>query len=653
MKPSLLVITLAVVLSPLQGADRPHILWITAEDMSPTLGCYGDEYATTPNLDRLAGESVRYTRAFASAPVCSPARSSLITGMWASSLGTSQMRSSYPIPSEVKGYPTFLREAGYFTTNNVKTDYNTADEPRLIEESWDLSSADAHWRDAAREDGQPFFSIFNLMVSHQTRTMVWPHEVFEELVQSDLSAEERHDPALAPVPPYYPDTEVVRRAQARYYDCVTVMDKQVARLLEQLEEDGLAEDTIVFFYSDHGSGMPRHKRLPHDSGMHVPLLIRFPEKYRHLAPAEPGETVDELVTFVDFAPTLLSLLGLPAPDYLQGRAFLGEASGEAPDYLYGFRDRVDEVFELTRSIRGKDYRYIRNYLPHLSWIQPSVFSDLGEIRQDITGYARVHADDLTEAQRAYAGPVKVVEEFYEVETDPHQVRNLLLAERTPEQEEALAAYRAEFRRQRMELLDLGAVPESILADYVREEGAPARTIATGGTDHRPDLETIWAAADLVGFGTREELLELTESGDAAVRFWGIIGLRCAFPDDAALQERIYDRLDDISPVVRIETAFWMAESSETHRDEALRVLARELENEDWWTALRACRSVELLGETARPLLPFMKRIYRTTRNAPGDQNFFLAFSSGAYLDKLGEETEPWDFTPQQAQGLLR
>ncbi|MEM6916621.1 MAG: sulfatase, partial [Verrucomicrobiota bacterium] len=392
----LLIFTTALSLAE----ERPNILWITAEDMSPTLGAYGDEYATTPHLDAFAEESILYTNAFAAAPVCSPSRSTLITGMWASSTGTSQMRSAFPLPEEVEGFPTYLREAGYFTSNAEKTDYNTADAPRLIEDSWTAISPEAHWRDESRNEGQPFFSVFNLMVSHQSRTMVWPYAAFEKHVQSSLSATELHDPATAPVPPYYPDTEIVRKTIARFYDCVTVMDQQVGRLLEQLEEDGLAEDTIVFFYSDHGSGMPRHKRLLHDSGMKVPLLVRFPEKYQHLAPAKPGEKLDRLVTFVDFPKTVLHLAGLELPDYLQGDVFLGEEPEEEVDYVYGFRDRVDEVFDCSRSIRSKDYLYIRNYLPHLSWNQPSVFSDLGEIRQDITKFAAENTDSLTEAQIA-------------------------------------------------------------------------------------------------------------------------------------------------------------------------------------------------------------------------------------------------------------
>lgn len=628
------------------GEEKPNLLWITAEDMSPTLGAYGDTYATTPNLDAFAKESVRYTNAFAAAPVCSPSRSTLITGMWAPSLGTSQMRSAYPLPISVKGFPTYLREAGYFTTNNEKTDYNTADEARLIKESWDESSGTAHWRSEGRKEDQPFFAVFNQMVSHQSRTMVWPYPVFKENVQSRLSADEVHDPAKVVVPPYYPDTELVRREIARFYDCVTVMDSEVGRVLAQLEEDGLAENTIVFFYSDHGSGMPRHKRLLHDSGMKVPLLVRFPEKFKHLAPAAAGETVDRLVSFVDFGPTVLSLLGLPVPENMQGEVFLGPEASPGPDYAYGFRDRVDEVFDFSRSVRSDGYLYIRNYLPHYSWAQRSVYSDLGEIQQEIARYAAANTDKLTPPQLAYAGPTRPAEEFYDVTADPQNLVNLAIGERSPAQEAALEAHRAAFVKKRTEILDLGALPESIMADYILGEMRPIREITTGQSDHRPDLEAIWAAADLVGKGSREELLALVESGDAAIRYWGIIGLRHAFSGDQDLLEELYDSMDDISVAVRIEMAAWMADVSEKHREEAIQVIGRELNSENWWTALHACRAAELLGAKAQALLPVMETLYLQNRHLSGEDSLFIAFSAGAFLKAMGMPTEPWDFSPK-------
>ena len=375
-----LVISLSVASPIAVAGERPNILWITTEDMSPNLGCYGDPNARTPNIDALAKRSVRYTHAFASAPVCSPARSCLITGMYATSLGTQRLRSQFPIPKEVRGFSAYLRDTGYYCSNNVKTDYNIRDEAAFIKDAWDESSVTAHWKN--RKTNQPFFAVFNSTTTHQTRTGVWPHEQFEKEVASKLTTEERHDPAKLTLPPYYPDTPLARKAWARYHDCITAMDKEVGALLNELETAGAAQNTIVFFFSDHGMGMPRGKRTLQDSGMQVPLLIYFPEKWKHLAPAQAGVTTDRLVSFVDFAPTVLSLLGIEAPNYMQGSAFLGAAAAKAREYTFGARDRVDEAFDVARSARGSRWLYIRNYMPHLSWMQPEGFSDNLDFRRE-------------------------------------------------------------------------------------------------------------------------------------------------------------------------------------------------------------------------------------------------------------------------------
>ena len=623
--------------------NLPNILWITVEDMSPTLGCYGDKFARTPTLDQFARESVLYTNAFAASPVCSPSRSTLITGIYNSSMGTNQMRSSNHIPSGVKGFPSYLRSVGYHTTNNVKTDYNCAEAERLTTESWIESSPQAHWR--SRKEGQPFFAIFNDMTTHQSRSMVWPYAAFRKHIQYRLSSEEISEPGKTPIPPYYPDTEIVRRTMARYYDCVAVMDKNVHRILTELEDDGLADDTIVFFYSDHGSGMPRHKRLLHDSGMRVPLMIRFPEKYRHLAPAEPGSSIDRLVSFVDFPATILNLTGQPIPDYMQGIPFLGPDSETERDYIYGTRDRVDEVFEMARSIRDKRYLYIRNYMPHLSYNQPSVFSDLGEIRQEITRLAASDLGSLTKEQQAYAGPTKPIEELYDCQADSWNARNLLEDDLTAEQSEALDRLRNAFQTTRMEIQDVGVFPESTMRRLVTDEEAPIRDIMLGKTNHTPDLKSAWKAADLVGAGDRKSLLANLSSSDAEDRYWSIIGMRVEFRDDRRLHEIAANHLDDMSVDVRVEAASWLAARSSSHRDQALDRLASDIDHPDWWSALRACRAIELLGPRAKPLLPKMEQLYAQHRHRKGDQSFFLAFSSGAFLEQFGSPTEPWDFTP--------
>ncbi len=633
----------APVAKPQNSQVGPNILWITVEDMSPTLGCYGDTFARTPNLDAFAKQSILYTNAFAVSPVCSPSRSTLITGMYNASMGTNHMRSSNHIPTGVKAFPSLLRQAGYHTSNNVKTDYNCGENERLIRESWDLSSAAAHWKN--RESGQPFFAVFNDMTTHQSRTMVWPYPVFQEHVQSRLSQPEISNPKAVPLPPYYPDTPVVRRTVARFYDCVSVMDQNVQRLLDQLEEDGLADETIVFFYSDHGSGMPRHKRLLLDSGMRVALMVRFPKKYQHLAPATPGTRLDRLVSFVDFPPTVLNLTKQHIPDYMQGIPFLGPDSQTERQTVYGTRDRVDEVMETARSVRDKQFLYIRNYMPHLSYNQPSVFSDLSAIRNEITRAAKTDRAVLTAAQRAYAGPRKPVEEFYDCSADPDNIVNLLAGELNPSQQIALERLRGAYAKTRREIMDVGALPESVMRDYVREEGAPIRDILEGKTNHSPDLDAAWAAADVVGNKDREALVKLLGSANPAERYWALVGMRVDFPNDSALHDLAAGNLTDKAAAVRIEAASLLAETSDQYRERALQILAGDTALDDWWSALRACRAIELLGPKAKSLLPQMTELYAKHRKQSGDQSFFLAFSCGAFLEQFGVETIPWDFAP--------
>ena len=619
----------------------PNILWITAEDMSPYLGCYGDEFSTTPHLDRFAKESVRYTRAFAAAPVCSPSRACLITGVTTVSLGAHQMRSAFPIPDRVKAFPSYLQGAGYFTSNNVKTDYNNGATQRLIAEAWNESSGEAHWRSDQRREGQAFFSVFNDMTTHQSRTTVWPHEVFKREVQSHLSEEEIHDPGKVPLPPYYPDTPLIRKEWARMYDCVTVMDKNTGRLLKELKEDGHADNTIVFFYSDHGTGMPRGKRMLYDSGMRVALMVRFPRCYQHLAPSPPGTVNEELVSFVDFPATVLNLAELGKKDYMQGRRFLGRNCDPESDYVYGCRDRVDEVFECARSLRSRKYLYIRNYHPHLSHNQPSVFSDLGVTRQEITRLAEEAPQTLNKAQMDYAGPGKPAEAFYDCDLDPHNLVNLLEGVMTVEQQDALRAHRRAYESERLRLRDPGAIPEDEIWSWVRDEGKPLHDILRGKSDHQPDLAKAWSAADLVGRSDFGTALKLLQSDDPIERYWAILALRVGGYEN---RERLVDYMEDISASVRIEAADWLAREGSS-RKAALECLIRELAHEDWWVALRACRAIELLGKDARAALPSMRELYDKNRMRKGDGPFYLAFSAGAFLDGLGEATQPWDFAP--------
>jgi arylsulfatase A-like enzyme len=604
---------------------RPNILWITAEDISAHLGCYGDAYARTPQLDALAREGLRYTHAFATAPVCSPARSCLITGVYATSLGTQRLRSRFPVPAHVRGFAALLREAGYYTANNSKTDYNLRGEDEFIKDCWDECSPHAHWR--GRRSGEPFFAVFNLMTTHQSRASVWSHDEFEREIGARLSPGERHSPAAATLPPYYPDTAEARRTWARYHDCLTAMDKEVGALLDQLASDGLADDTIVFFYGDNGMGLPRGKRCLWDTGLREPFLVRFPVKFRRFAPAPPGSSTDRLVSFVDFAPTVLSLCGIQIPAHMQGVAFLGDAAGKPRAFVFGARDRVDEAFDLSRSVRDQRFLYIRNFMPHLSWMPPEGYSDASAFRRE---FARLAAEGkLNGPQLAYAGPRKPIEELYETDADQHQIHNLAAA----------PGHRATLERMRHALWewlrttrDVGFLTEPQVWERIGAAGTPF-DLAHDNTKY--PLARLLGAADLVG---RSEVVlqqgALLRDPDDGVRYWAALGLHAAGRAAEPAREALRAALNDPSAVVRIEAAAALVGLGETA--EPLRILERELRSTQPDVALHAARTLQLLGASARPIWPVMIEVCnRARREEPsvGDQAMYLRFSLEAALNR--------------------
>ncbi|MBI4606805.1 MAG: sulfatase-like hydrolase/transferase [Planctomycetes bacterium] len=457
-------LTLAAVLGSLANAalavppPGPNVLWITAEDLSPDLGCYGAPGARTPNLDRLASQGARFVRAFSVAGVCAPSRSAIITGMHPTSIGTHPMRSKGVPPAHVKCFTEHLRAAGYHCTNNSKTDYNF-DCPLT---AWDENGPRAHWR--GRAPGQHFFAIFNLTVTHEAKIRAPDAETAR--LTRDLRPEDRHDPAKAELPPYYPDTPVVRRDWARYQDLVTAMDLEVARILQALEDDGLAEHTVVFFFSDHGRGLPRAKRWVYDSGIHVPLIVRWP------GVIEPGAVRGELVSLLDLAPTMLSIAGIEAPRHLQGRAFLGPAAGPPRDLIFAARDRMDETCDVIRCARDQRFKYIRNLQPGKPYAQYIHYMDQMPTLREMR---RLNAEGkLAGTQRLFFLPEKPAEELYDVEADPHEVRNLAA---DPAHRERLERLRSALERWTRETGDLGLVPEEELQERLRPGGKWSVTAA--------------------------------------------------------------------------------------------------------------------------------------------------------------------------------
>lgn len=584
------VVAAIIAIAGASAVERPNILWLTAEDICPHLGCYGDAYAVTPNLDRFATQSVRYTQAFGITGVCAPNRSCLITGVFPSRLGSHGMRSMTTLPDAVKCFSEYLRRAGYYCTNNAKTDYNFA----VPAEAWDASDLNAHYRN--RPSGQPFFAVFNHEVCHESQIRVTDDQYRRNTAR--LTPAQFHDPAKVPLPPYHPDTPEVRRDWARYYDNITAMDYEVADRLKELEAAGLADDTIVFFFGDNGTGLPGMKKWIWEGGLHVPLMVRFPKKWQHLAPAAPGQVTDRLVSFVDFAPTVLSLCGVPPLPHLQGAAFLGNQTGTPREYVHAIRDRMAERFDTVRVVRDRRFQYHRNFLPHLSWSQ---FSSYAEEMPTMKAWRR-HANEgrLSAAAARYFLPTKPVEELYDTERDPDQVNNVA---GDPRYREALERMRAECLRWMKQSGDLGLLPEHEV--LVRARGATPWAIATDPRKN-PLGELLEAAglANQMKPALVPQLAELLARPDAALRWWGAIGLvalgQGAKPAEAALRPL----LADTSPDVRIAAAEAIANVGD--HAAALGVLTKALAHDSPLVRLQAINVLDRFGAKAAPAVPAIR-----------------------------------------------
>ncbi len=478
-----------------QGKARQNIVWLVAEDMSPWLGCYGDDTVPTPNCDRLAELGIRYANAFATSPVCAPARSSLITGMYATRIGTMQMRNNSPSksaiakdpeaykdipgyegvpPAFVRCFPELLRKQGYYCTNNSKKDYQFK-EPVTV---WDASSGRAHWRN--RSEGQPFFAVFNYGGTHESGTFPSRKPNAEVVRMEDV-----------PIPPIYPDTENVRKAMARTYDNIAAMDRWVGKRLAELEKAGLLESTIVMFYSDHGVGLPRGKRSCYDTGTRVPLIVRFPDGRR------AGATEKRVVQFVDFGPTVLSLCGVKPDGRLDGVPFLGKFGRKGPGYAYSHADRFDSVYDRQRSVSDGRYRYVRNYVTDQPYLIANAYRERIPMTKDL--YALRGRSDVPAAQWQMAATTRAKEEFYDSQSDPWETNNLI---ESADQQERIAKLRKELSQWMKDTGDLGFVlPESKL---VREHIWPPE----GKQPITPKAELLQAAGDVASRVT----LSCKESG---------------------------------------------------------------------------------------------------------------------------------------------
>jgi len=423
---------------------KPNIIWIVCEDISPFISSFGNTEIKTPNIDQLASEGVKYNFVYTTAGVCAPSRSSIITGMYQTSIGTMHMRTlgdskyqpvpsySVVIPDYVKCFPEYLRAAGYYCTNNEKQDYQFIP-PVTV---WDENGPAASFRN--RPKGKPFFSVFNLAITHES--MLWLRK------DSFLV-----DPQKLTVPPIYPNTNTAKEAIARLFTNIELMDRQVGEIIQMLKKDGLYDNTIIFFYSDHGGSLPWMKREILERGTHIPLVIRFPGK------KNAGTANNDLISSVDFAPTILSLAGIPVPSYMQGQAFLGAQKVNTPrKYVFAGRDRMDSEYDRVRMVRNSRFRYLYNYMPEKKYYQDLQFRLSVPLMKEIL---QLRDEKKLDATQASWFKTKPVEELYDVQADPYELHNLVS---DPLYANQLKELRAAFQEWTKTVGDMASTQESAM-----------------------------------------------------------------------------------------------------------------------------------------------------------------------------------------------
>lgn len=588
-----------------QAEEKPNILWITIEDTSPHfLGCYGNEQVKTPNIDQLASEGIMFTSAFANAPVCSAARSTLITGLPNELSGNGNHRSAMPLPEHIQGFPTYLRQLGYYTSNNSKTDYNTANEEAIIHSSWNESSDQAGWWN--RDSLQPFFSVFNYMESHQSRTMTNPWKWYEEHVINHLETNELTDENEIEMPPFYRDSPEMRKHVNRVYNSLNLTDKRIGELLNSLKEDGLMESTIIFLYADHGEGMPRGKSNSIGFSYRVPFIIWFPEKYKHLSPWGHETLTDELISFIDLAPTILSLTGAPIPEYMTGRPFLGDQRKDASGYEYGSRNRIDETPGLERIITDGRYIYTRVFLPQFPALRYQKYNDVGDvvkvIRKDHSlGWLNpIQEEMLLERESEY---------LYDLHHDPWEIRNLA---GIPEYEDKVLAFRNALKHHNLQSKDVHFLPEYEMVN-ISEHTTPYEYRLEHSGIMENAIEAAWQATDREA--DPELLFEMMNHGEPLVRYWAATGLKINKSKLSARVEELNDFIDDDYPPVQIQMAGLAYEL--TREDRAKKVLEQHIFSDNMYQSLQALQLVLYMEDGLRK--DFVPAVNRLVSSLP-DRN---------------------------------
>ena len=586
-----------LILFNTHAQERPNILWLSCEDISPTIGCYGDPHAITPHIDALAKRGVRYTHAFTTAGVCAPCRSGIITGLYQSTLGTHHMRCNAQLPAEVKPFPIYLREQGYFCTNNSKTDYQF----KAPKETWDISGKKGHWRNR-KDTQQPFFSVFNFTGCHESGIASTSKY---QTVTKRLSPSERQDPAkLTTLPPYYPDTPTVREDWKRNYEVITAMDTWAGDLLAQLKEDGLAENTIVFFWSDHGVGLPRAKRWLYDSGTRVPLIVHLPERYRQSKQGMPGTVSNQLISSIDFGPTTLSLAGLTIPKTMQGRPFLGTKIAPARDFVYGARDRMDERYDIIRMVRDKRFKYIRNYEPLKTFYQYMETPEKGVTMKELRTLHE--AGKLKPNAEKFFNPTKPNEELYDCEADPNELNNLA---DDPKFSGELKRLRSAHLKWVKDTKDVGLIAEPIIIELEKEVGSRYGILRQKNGDALAKKLAEAAVLASSGPSALPSLTKLLDAHHPAVRYWGATGLGNLGEKAKPSQTQLTQALKDKSPAVQIAASRALCHMGSPAK--ALPVLQHLLINGAEWEQLQSAIVLDEIDDQAKPAEAEMKKALST------------------------------------------
>ncbi len=612
--PFFLIVLFISCQSKEEALPPPNIIWINAEDIGPAFGAYGDEYAKTPNIDALARKGLRYDKAYATAPICAPSRSCLITGVYATAMGTQHLRNEIPRTPMIGALPEYLRKAGYFTSLYGKTDYNFS-----AEGIWDLREQRlAPWRERAGD--APFFSMYTIGSTHEG-----PSNFYNRYLSAvqDLPDSLFHDPAIANVPPYYPDNDSSRWMWSRIYNLISGFDLDVGAIIDSLEADGLMENTIMFVFSDHGFGMPRYKRWLNETGLRVPLIVYVPEKYQqaYREGDGPGKGTQELVSFVDYAPTALNLAGLEIPKHMQGQPFLGPDLPEKRDYIFGARSRADDMYEISRASHDDRYIYIRHYLPQYPYIQSGrIFSDEKEAFRLLRRSRR--DGDLPVLGEAMFNR-KPVEELYDLQNDPYEEVNLAT---NPEYAEVKSRMKAAMHDWMRRHRDAGLLIEPEMMHRAGEDSP--YTMAQDET--RYHLSRILEAAEKVGTDSPDAFLTGLEDTDSGVRWWSVMALGALEELPFTAIGPLTKRLDDEAPAVQVAAAEVLCNHGSCSQ-QALDALTRNLRSDQPWLALYAARSTQLIGEEACAMRDVILEVQQSYLSGPGGQRKYKDFNFSSFI----------------------